>query len=67
MGKDKKGKKENKKRRSSNVYKLYDTASGLKRKNKTCPKCGSSVFMAEHKDRSSCGKCEYTEFKSKKE
>ncbi|MDE4908667.1 30S ribosomal protein S27ae [Methanogenium marinum] len=30
---------------------------------KTCPRCGPAVFMAEHKDRVSCGKCGYTEFK----
>ena len=33
--------------------------------NKYCPKCGESVFMAEHNDRRSCGKCGYTEFKKK--
>jgi len=33
------------------------------RKRKTCPKCGDGVFMAEHADRLSCGKCGYTEFK----
>jgi small subunit ribosomal protein S27Ae len=36
---------------------------GLVKKNKECPKCGSGVFMANHKDRNSCGKCNYTEFK----
>ncbi|GAB7016921.1 30S ribosomal protein S27ae [Methanogenium cariaci] len=30
---------------------------------KVCPRCGKGVFMAEHKDRVSCGKCGYTEFK----
>jgi small subunit ribosomal protein S27Ae len=30
---------------------------------KFCPRCGSGVIMAEHKDRSACGKCGYTEFK----
>ncbi|MCD6403782.1 MAG: 30S ribosomal protein S27ae, partial [Nanoarchaeota archaeon] len=25
--------------------------------------CGPGVFLAEHKDRFSCGKCGYTEFK----
>jgi len=35
----------------------------LERKRKTCPKCGEGVFMAEHADRYSCGKCGYTEFK----
>lgn len=29
-----------------------------------CPKCGSGVFLAEHKNRYSCGLCGYTEFKS---
>ncbi|MCL4403612.1 MAG: 30S ribosomal protein S27ae [Candidatus Marsarchaeota archaeon] len=28
---------------------------------KMCPKCGSK--MADHKNRLSCGKCGYTEFK----
>jgi small subunit ribosomal protein S27Ae len=30
---------------------------------RNCPRCGAGVFMAEHKDRSTCGKCGYTEFK----
>ena len=30
-----------------------------------CPKCGPGVFLGEHKDRVSCGKCGYTEFKGK--
>ena len=32
-------------------------------KNKVCPKCGPGVFLANHKNRTSCGKCGYTEFK----
>ncbi len=32
---------------------------------KHCPKCGPGVFMAEHENRVSCGKCGYTEFKKK--
>lgn len=35
----------------------------LERTKRTCPKCGDGVFLAEHKDRKSCGKCGYTEFK----
>jgi ubiquitin-small subunit ribosomal protein S27Ae len=27
-----------------------------------CPKCGPGTFMAVHKDRTSCGRCGYTEF-----
>ena len=30
---------------------------------KPCPKCGAR--LAAHKDRMSCGKCGYTEFKPK--
>lgn len=37
----------------------------LTRKRKHCPKCGPGVFMAEHNNRVSCGKCGYTEFKKK--
>ncbi len=47
-------------------YANYEiSGSAVKRKNKFCPKCGAGVFMAEHKDRSTCGKCGYTEFKKK--
>jgi small subunit ribosomal protein S27Ae len=37
------------------------------RLRRNCPKCGEGVFLAEHKDRLSCGKCGYTEFKVKKD
>jgi small subunit ribosomal protein S27Ae len=44
----------------------YEVSDGkLVRKKKTCPKCGDGVFLAEHKDRSSCGTCGYTEFAKK--
>jgi len=43
---------------------LYDIKDGkITRKRKHCPKCGDGVFLAEHKDRVSCGKCSYTEFR----
>jgi small subunit ribosomal protein S27Ae len=51
-----------KKGKQYNMYKLYEVSgSSLKKKNKTCPKC--SVFMANHKDRWTCGKCKYMEKK----
>jgi small subunit ribosomal protein S27Ae len=37
----------------------------VNRQNKNCPKCGDGVFLAEHENRASCGKCGYTEFKKK--
>jgi small subunit ribosomal protein S27Ae len=55
-----------KKKSVNQIWKLYDTGSGLKRKNKTCPKCGSGVFLAQHKDRLTCGKCGYMEVAEKK-
>lgn len=45
------------------VWKFYDSTG--KHKNKSCPKCGKGVFMAQHKDRITCGKCGYTEFSRK--
>lgn len=48
------------------VWKHYKVSKkGIDRQRKECPRCKGS-FMAEHKDRRSCGKCGYTEFKSKK-
>jgi len=35
----------------------------ISRQRRHCPKCGDGVFLAEHKNRTSCGKCGYTEFK----
>lgn len=36
----------------------------VSRKRRHCPKCGPGVFLADHKNRFSCGRCGYTEFKS---
>ncbi|MEM2934233.1 MAG: 30S ribosomal protein S27ae [Halobacteria archaeon] len=45
-------------------HKYYDIAGGkIKRKRMKCPRCGEGVFLAEHKNRLSCGRCGYTEFK----
>ncbi len=43
---------------------LIDAKAGkFYRKLKECPRCGPGVHLAEHKDRWSCGKCGYTEWK----
>jgi small subunit ribosomal protein S27Ae len=61
---EKRGKKKRKNRKPSEKWKIYSIEeSKVKRKNKFCPKCGEGVFLAEHKDRFSCGKCGYTIFK----
>lgn len=56
--KDKKSKPSTKK---SSCYDIKDDK--LTRKNRSCPKCGNGVFMANHKDRFTCGKCGYMEKK----
>jgi len=58
-----KGKKSTKKssvKRSAYFTVKGNTATPARR---YCPRCGAGVFMGEHKDRASCGKCGYTEFK----
>lgn len=35
----------------------------INRVRRHCMKCGPAVFLGEHKDRFSCGKCGYTEYK----
>jgi ubiquitin-small subunit ribosomal protein S27Ae len=51
-----------KKKKPNQVWKLYDKG---KKKNAACPKCGPGVFLAKHKDRTSCGKCGYAEMAKK--
>lgn len=38
----------------------------LERLKRHCPKCGAGTFMAQHKDRVSCGTCGYSEKALKK-
>ncbi|MDP2217897.1 MAG: 30S ribosomal protein S27ae [Methanolobus sp.] len=46
---------------AKDYYKI--NGDSIERANQICPRCGEGVFLAEHKDRRSCGKCAYTEFK----
>jgi ubiquitin-small subunit ribosomal protein S27Ae len=44
---------------------LYEVSGEtLTRTHKACPKCGPGVFLAEHGNRRSCGKCGYSETKA---
>jgi small subunit ribosomal protein S27Ae len=46
------------------VNKFYEISGNKAKKIKpSCPRCGPGVFLGEHKNRNSCGKCGYTEFK----
>ncbi|MHB8397062.1 MAG: 30S ribosomal protein S27ae [Thermoplasmataceae archaeon] len=45
---------------------LYEVENNkVKRARRFCPKCGPGVFLAEHENRFTCGKCSYSEFKKK--
>ncbi len=47
----------------TNRWEQYEISGDtLTRKRRSCPKCGDGVFLAQHKNRSSCGNCAYTEF-----
>ncbi len=59
-------KKQRKKKRATKAHALYEVSGDkLNRKNRVCPKCGNAVFMAKHRDRTTCGHCGYTEFEKK--
>jgi len=61
-----KGKRKRPQRPSSQKWKLYKIEGDkIIRLRPFCPKCGPGVFMADHGDRFTCGKCGYTEWKKK--
>jgi small subunit ribosomal protein S27Ae len=61
-----KERKEKKPKANVQVWKLYKIEGEVAtRLRKECPRCGKGYFMAEHKDRLSCGHCGYTTFKAK--
>ncbi len=46
--------------------KLYKVDGGsLSRLRKECPRCGRGYFMANHKNRLTCGHCGYTTYTPK--
>lgn len=49
----------------SKVWKKYKLQGNKLIRSKTCPKCGTGYFLADHKDRFYCGHCHYLEMKSK--
>jgi len=65
----KKERKEKKPKVNIQVWKLYkigDDGATIQRLRKECPRCGRGYFMAEHKDRHTCGHCGFTNFKTAK-
>ena len=58
------GKKKARDRKTSKKWELFKIEGNkVTRTNKTCPKCGAGVYLANHSNRESCGKCGYTQFK----
>jgi small subunit ribosomal protein S27Ae len=56
--------KKGKKGEVNGIAKYYEVSGdAIKARKSVCPRCGNGVFLAEHGDRQSCGKCGYTEFK----
>lgn len=49
------------KMKQSQMYEIDKKTGTLTRKSKFCPRC-QGVFLANHKDRKSCGSCGYTEY-----
>ncbi|MCX8188846.1 MAG: 30S ribosomal protein S27ae [Nitrososphaeria archaeon] len=46
------------------VWKLYVIQDDkIVSRRVDCPKCGRGVFLAEHEDRLTCGRCGFTKFK----
>ncbi|MCX8190327.1 MAG: 30S ribosomal protein S27ae [Candidatus Diapherotrites archaeon] len=56
-----KNKKNSKKHLKSKFYECG--GAGVSRNRFYCSKCGPGVFLAEHKDRLTCGYCGYTKWK----
>lgn len=51
------------KHESLKVWEYYEVKEGgLVRKRKHCPRCGPGTSLSEHKDRTYCGRCGYTQF-----
>lgn len=64
----KKGKKKRKPKKPSEKWKKYKiTGNKAERIAKFCPRCGPGIFLSESQNKWFCGRCHYTEFKSKKE
>jgi small subunit ribosomal protein S27Ae len=59
-------KAEKKPKGGARAGKFYKVSGGkVERTGKLCDRCGSGTFMADHKDRWYCGKCQMTVWKKK--
>jgi small subunit ribosomal protein S27Ae len=60
-----KPKREKKKRQEKGVHAMYKIEGDkVSRTRPTCERCGPGYFMADHKDRYTCGHCGFTRYKT---
>lgn len=53
-----------KKGQNVSVWKYYKVeGDNVKKLKRECSRCGKGIFMGEHENRITCGRCGYTEFK----
>lgn len=58
-------KKQTKNKTPSKKYSKYKIDGDKIERAPFCPKCGPGTFLAQHKDRKTCGKCGYSLFEKK--
>jgi small subunit ribosomal protein S27Ae len=60
-----KPKREKKKKQEKGVHAMYKIdGEKVSRTRPTCERCGPGYFMADHKDRYTCGHCGFTRYKT---
>ncbi len=60
-----KAKKEKTKKQEKGVHAMYKIeGEKVSRTRPTCERCGPGYFMADHKDRYTCGHCGFTRYKT---
>jgi small subunit ribosomal protein S27Ae len=56
---------EKRKTKKKGVFLLYNIdGDKIKRMRPICERCGAGYFMAEHKNRYTCGHCGFTKYKT---
>ncbi len=58
-------KRQRKNKPTSKKYKFYKIEGDKITRERSCPRCGSGIFLMKAKDRIYCGRCHLTEFISK--
>ena len=64
--KGREGKKPHKNKPTSKKYTKYKISGSTLTKERFCPRCGPGIFLMDTDNRVYCGRCHYSEFKSKK-